>query len=237
MMCVASEMPSDLRSGVAGSLSVMLVAIYFVLLPDTTAANAGFVLIVLQESVWKLLGASLHFAEFRASPFLAWRVYECLHISQNSLPRRSSASKILRRFLRNRKMVSFRLLFGLRGTGVSSLTTSPSPMRSISSRYCETCRSLSIREARSPSLVGRVCPPLIHGSDNKLSHSGAGKSSLALSLFRFLDATEGSILIDGLDISKLNLHSLRRSLTIIPQDAALFSGSIRFNVRGFQLQR
>ena len=39
--------------------------------------------------------------------------------------------------------------------------------------------------------------------------TGAGKSSLTLSLFRIIEATEGQILIDGLDVSRLGLHQLR----------------------------
>lgn len=47
---------------------------------------------------------------------------------------------------------------------------------------------------------------------------------MSLSLFRFLEATEGKIFIDDIDISKLNLEELRSNLTIIPQDPILFSG-------------
>lgn len=47
---------------------------------------------------------------------------------------------------------------------------------------------------------------------------------MSLSLFRFLEAAEGKIFIDDIDISKLNLEELRSNLTIIPQDPILFSG-------------
>ncbi|KAJ8130745.1 hypothetical protein O1611_g2887 [Lasiodiplodia mahajangana] len=66
-----------------------------------------------------------------------------------------------------------------------------------------------------------------------VGRTGSGKSTLALTLFRFLEATEGHIYIDGLDISKLNVHALRRGLAIVPQHPTLFAGTIRSNLDPF----
>ena len=50
-----------------------------------------------------------------------------------------------------------------------------------------------------------------------VGRTGAGKSSLTLSLFRIIEAAQGSISIDGLNISQMGLARLRAALTIIPQ--------------------
>ncbi|KAF3483947.1 multidrug resistance-associated protein 13 [Arthroderma uncinatum] len=66
-----------------------------------------------------------------------------------------------------------------------------------------------------------------------VGRTGAGKSSLTLALFRFLEARSGSIHIDGIDVSKIKLAHLRSRLAIIPQDPVLFSGTIRSNLDPF----
>ena len=50
-----------------------------------------------------------------------------------------------------------------------------------------------------------------------MGRTGAGKSSMTLSLFRLIEGSGGSIEIDGVDISSIGLHDLRGRLTIIPQ--------------------
>lgn len=59
---------------------------------------------------------------------------------------------------------------------------------------------------------------------------GAAQTSLTLSLFRFIEAVAGRILVDDMDVSRIGLHDLRRRLTVIHQDPVTFSGSLRVNI-------
>lgn len=67
-----------------------------------------------------------------------------------------------------------------------------------------------------------------------VGRTGAGKSSLTLALFRIIEAADGQIIIDDINIAEIGLHSLRSQLTIIPQDPVLFSGSLRMNIDPFK---
>jgi ABC-type multidrug transport system ATPase subunit len=63
-----------------------------------------------------------------------------------------------------------------------------------------------------------------------VGRTGAGKTSLIGTLFRLQEIEEGRIEIDGQDISKMRLIDLRSSLSVIAQEAVLFSGTIRSNL-------
>lgn len=93
--------------------------------------------------------------------------------------------------------------------------------KSYSTRYREGLPlilnkvDISIKSHEKVGIVGRT---------------GAGKSSLTLALFRVIEAAEGNITIDGVDTSKLGLYDLRGKLSIIPQDAQAFEGTLRDNL-------
>lgn len=61
--------------------------------------------------------------------------------------------------------------------------------------------------------------------------TGSGKSTLVNLIARFYDASEGSVLVDGVDVRNYELQALRRRIGVVPQKAVLFSGTIRDNLR------
>uniref|UniRef100_A0A8C5WVQ2 ABC-type glutathione-S-conjugate transporter n=1 Tax=Laticauda laticaudata TaxID=8630 RepID=A0A8C5WVQ2_LATLA len=63
-----------------------------------------------------------------------------------------------------------------------------------------------------------------------VGRTGAGKSSLAMGLLRLVEAADGEIVIDGINIAQMGLHNLRSKITIVPQDPVLFGGSLRENL-------
>uniref|UniRef100_A0A1I7SBP4 ABC-type glutathione-S-conjugate transporter n=2 Tax=Bursaphelenchus xylophilus TaxID=6326 RepID=A0A1I7SBP4_BURXY len=75
--------------------------------------------------------------------------------------------------------------------------------------------SINIKAKEKIAIVGRT---------------GSGKSSFALALFRLLELKSGRVLIDNVDLSTVPLPTLRRRLTIVPQDPVLFSGTLRMNL-------
>lgn len=75
--------------------------------------------------------------------------------------------------------------------------------------------TLSIRGGEKIGVVGRT---------------GGGKSTLIQVLFRLVEPSGGSIIIDGINISTLGLHDLRSRFGIIPQEPILFEGTVRSNI-------
>ena len=75
--------------------------------------------------------------------------------------------------------------------------------------------NLDVGAGKTVALVGRT---------------GCGKTTLTSLLYRFYELTDGQILLDGQDITQLDLGTLRRHLAIVPQDAVLFEGTAAENI-------
>ncbi|KAF9019789.1 multidrug resistance-associated ABC transporter [Hymenopellis radicata] len=75
--------------------------------------------------------------------------------------------------------------------------------------------SFSIKAGEKVGIIGRT---------------GAGKSSLLQALFRIVELQNGRIEIDGIDISKVSLETLRSRLALVPQDSTMFLGTLRENL-------
>ncbi|HEX3874912.1 MAG TPA: ATP-binding cassette domain-containing protein, partial [Solirubrobacteraceae bacterium] len=90
-----------------------------------------------------------------------------------------------------------------------------------------------------PAARGRKPPEALRGVDLRVAagetvalvgETGAGKSTLVKLLARFYDPDSGTVEIDGIDLRLLDLAAFRRQLGYVPQEAFLFSGSIRANI-------
>ncbi|KAJ2826656.1 hypothetical protein IWW50_002260, partial [Coemansia erecta] len=66
-----------------------------------------------------------------------------------------------------------------------------------------------------------------------VGRTGSGKSSLINALLRIVELEAGAITVDGIDISKIGVHDLRQQISVVPQVAALFEGTLRANVDPF----
>ena len=64
-----------------------------------------------------------------------------------------------------------------------------------------------------------------------VGHTGAGKTTLVKLIMRFYDATSGRVTVDGHDLRGITQNSLRRQISVVPQDTQLFSGSVMDNIR------
>ncbi|RXM37152.1 Multidrug resistance-associated protein 1 [Acipenser ruthenus] len=106
----------------------------------------------------------------------------------------------------------------LRGYGLQYRKGLEWALKDISIHIQEREKARELRAADTVGIVGRT---------------GAGKSSLALGIFRILEAAKGEIYIDGINIAEIGLHELRTRITIIPQDPVLFSGTLRMNLDPF----
>lgn len=203
------------RMACVGSFFATFVSILILATPGIDSALAGF---------------ALAFAlEFSASVMWTVRLYANLELTMNS------AERIIE--VRRSPLLRWQSL-------TWSLQYTELPTEPLDGKKPPAAWPTEGRMEVEDLVVGYASdlPPVLKGvtfSVNRnerigvVGRTGAGKSSLTLALFRFVEARSGSIHIDGQDISKINLHDLRSRLAIIPQDPVLFSGTIRSNLDPF----
>lgn len=63
-----------------------------------------------------------------------------------------------------------------------------------------------------------------------IGSTGSGKSTIASLILRFYDATEGSVLVDGVDVREVSQHALREKIGYVPQKGVLMSGTVASNI-------
>ncbi|KAG5927789.1 hypothetical protein E4U53_002802 [Claviceps sorghi] len=93
-------------------------------------------------------------------------------------------------------------------------------------------RNVTVRyDADGPNILTDVNLKMKAGERVAIvGRTGSGKSTLVLSLLRFTEIVSGEILFDGVDITRIPRQRLRESLTIIPQEAVLFNGTVESNL-------
>jgi ABC-type multidrug transport system fused ATPase/permease subunit len=94
--------------------------------------------------------------------------------------------------------------------------------------------TLRYRTHLPPAIANLSCS-IEHGQRiGIIGRTGSGKSTLVLGLMRLLEASEGTIRVDSIDISSIRLDKLRRAITVIPQEPVLFTGTLRENIDPFR---
>jgi len=117
-----------------------------------------------------------------------------------------------------------------RPTEQSDLQATNIPMPALQGRVCFEAVDFRYSET-GPKILNNVSLDVPEGTFvGMVGGSGSGKSTLLKLLPRFYEPEQGRIQIDSLDISKVELYSLRRQIGVVPQDSLLFDGTIKENL-------
>jgi ATP-binding cassette subfamily B protein len=106
----------------------------------------------------------------------------------------------------------------------------PSPVRIIKGDIVFDQVGFRYRPDQSPVLSGLSFSVASGRTLGVIGPTGSGKTTFCHLIARLLDATEGALLIDGANIRQIPLETLRAHMVVVPQDAFVFSGTIRDNL-------
>jgi len=177
----------------------------------------GLALLIYYAGVKGITGAVTlgHFMGFMTAAMLIYQPMKSVATLQTSVQEGvAAASRVFGIIDRKRELVD------IPGAKPLKLTKGELVFENVSFAYEDGGRvlrnvSLKVPAGKTVALVGP---------------SGAGKSTMINLAQRFFDPQEGRVLIDGQDISKVTIASLRKSLALVTQDPVLFDESIRENI-------
>ncbi|MEA5620083.1 ABC transporter ATP-binding protein [Cronbergia sp. UHCC 0137] len=129
-----------------------------------------------------------------------------------------------------RGMASTRRVMDLLDTPIE-ITTGDVPLVAENVRGEVDFKNVTFAYRNSKAIIKNLSLHIPAGTTIAIVGStGSGKSTLVKLLLRFYDVSHGSITIDGIDIQKLNLSDLRRSIGLVSQDVFLFHGTVAENI-------
>lgn len=117
-------------------------------------------------------------------------------------------------------------------------TSTDTTSTSIPHRSVEGCRSITFNNVhfgypnRSDDILRGLSFHVDVGQTVAIvGSSGSGKSTVLRLLFKFFEAKEGEVLIDGVDIGRVDNDEVRSNIAVVPQDVVLFNGTLEYNLK------
>jgi len=89
---------------------------------------------------------------------------------------------------------------------------------------------LKYRPELDPTLTGLSFKAEAGHKIGIVGRTASGKSTMCLALTRIVEICGGSITVDGIEVSKVNLDKVREKITVIPQEPVIFDSTIKFNL-------
>ncbi len=186
---------------------------------NLSIGNYSVLLVLVQRLLWPFVFLGETFDEYQRAMASCNRVMDLLDtpITINTGDVGLAVEKIQGEIEFKNVIFTYRSLEKLSPTQANALTDSPSVTGNGVGGLGRIISNLSLHIPAGKTIA-------IVGS------TGSGKSTLVKLLLRFYDISSGKITIDGIEIQKLNLYDLRRSIGLVSQDVFLFHGTVAENI-------